>query len=280
MSQLLTRRHFLAGIIAAPVLTALYTWRVEPTWVEFVRRDLPIAHLPPDLAGKTLVQLSDTHIGPRVDDDYVVDVFKRVSALAPDFVVHTGDVITYAGPRTIAQARAVLASYPRGRLGSFACLGNHDYGKNWSEPAVAQQVAGLLTAAGCTVLRNQAVRIAGLQFIGLDDLWSRRFQPERILPGLRTDEPALVLNHNPDACDLPRWSGYRGWILAGHTHGGQCKPPFLPPPLLPVRNRSYTAGEFSVGDGRKLYINRGVGHLLRVRFNVRPEVTVFTLIAA
>lgn len=280
MRPLLTRRHFLTGIIAAPVLTVLYTWRVEPTWVEFVHRDLPIAHLPPTLAGKTLVQLSDTHIGPRVDDDYVTDVFKRVTALAPDFVVHTGDVITYAGPKTLHQARAVLATYPHGRLGTFACLGNHDYGKNWSEPAVAKQVADLLTEAGCTVLRNQAVTIAGLKFVGLDDLWSRRFQPERILPLLRADEPALVLSHNPDACDLPRWSGYRGWILAGHTHGGQCKPPFLPQPLLPVRNRRYTAGEFALGDGRKLYINRGVGHLLRVRFNVRPEVTVFTLIPA
>ena len=47
-----------------------------------------------------------------------------------------------------------------------------------------------------------------------------------------------------------------------------------------MRNRRYTAGEFALTDGRKLYINRGVGHLLRVRFNVRPEVTVFTLTPA
>jgi uncharacterized protein len=26
-----------------------------------------------------------------------------------------------------------------------------------------------------------------------------------------------------------------------------------------------------------MYINRGLGHLLQVRFNVRPEVTLFTL---
>jgi uncharacterized protein len=71
--------------------------------------------------------------------------------------------------------------------------------------------------------------------------------------------------------------GYEGWILSGHTHGGQCKPPFLPPPLLPVRNRRYTAGEFPLTGGRRLYISRGVGHLLPVRFNVRPEVTVFEL---
>jgi hypothetical protein len=38
---------------------------------------------------------------------------------------------------------------------------------------------------------------------------------------------------------------------------------------------SYHAGVF---DGnRRSYISRGVGHLLRVRFNVRPEVTIFEL---
>ena len=77
-----------------------------------------------------------------------------------------------------------------------------------------------------------------------------------------------------------RWGGYAGWILAGHTHGGQCRPPFLPPPLIPVRNRRYTSGEFEVGGGRRLYINRGLGYLIRVRFNVRPEVTLFELTRA
>ena len=72
----------------------------------------------------------------------------------------------------------------------------------------------------------------------------------------------------------------RGWILSGHTHGGQCKPPFLPPPIIPVKNKRYTAGEFDLGDGRPLYINRGLGHLIRARFNARPEVTVFRLRAA
>jgi predicted MPP superfamily phosphohydrolase len=47
--------------------------------------------------------------------------------------------------------------------------------------------------------------------------------------------------------------------------------------VLPVRNKRYTAGEFVVGDGRRMYINRGLGHLLQVRFNVRPEMTLFTL---
>ena len=99
------------------------------------------------------------------------------------------------------------------------------------------------------------------------------------LRSLQSGKPALVLSHNPDSADRPGWDDFQGWILSGHTHGGQCKPPFLPPPLLPVSNKRYSAGEFELDGGRKMYINRGVGHLIRARFNVRPEVTVFELLA-
>jgi predicted MPP superfamily phosphohydrolase len=47
--------------------------------------------------------------------------------------------------------------------------------------------------------------------------------------------------------------------------------------VLPVRNRRYTAGEFELTGDRRMYISRGVGHSMRVRFNTRPEVTLFTL---
>ena len=58
----ISRRQFLGSALAVAGLTALYTWRIEPHWLELVYRDLPIANLPPSLAGKRLVQLSDIHI--------------------------------------------------------------------------------------------------------------------------------------------------------------------------------------------------------------------------
>jgi hypothetical protein len=130
-------------------------------------------------------------------------------------------------------------------------------------------------------LRNERVDLGGLELLGLDDLWAGRFGAEELLARRRRGpRAAIALSHNPDAADLPAWQGWRGWILAGHTHGGQCRPPFLPPPLLPVRNRRYTAGAFALGPGRALYVNRGLGHLTRVRFNVRPEITLFELTRA
>ena len=130
------------------------------------------------------------------------------------------------------------------------------------------------------MLRNQIHEVEGLQIVGMDDWWAGRLDARQALSLLTPSGPAIVLSHNPDTVDLPDWDGFNGWILSGHTHGGQCKPPFLPPPLLPVYNQRYTCGVFDLTAGRRLYINRGLGHLLPVRFNVRPEVTIFKLRSA
>lgn len=280
----MNRRRFLlasAGALAAGAAgTVGYTLGVEPHWVDVVERPMPVRNLPPALAGKRLAQVSDLHVGPDVDDAYLVRALSSLAALRPDLVAVTGDLITYVPydfPAQLARLRRVLAALPATPLGTFVILGNHDYGIEWSEPEVAARVAEELERAGARVLRNEAADVGGLRLVGLDDLWAHRFAPALVLPSLPADAPSVVLCHNPDAVDLAGWDGFRGWILSGHTHGGQCKPPFLPPPLLPVKNRRYAAGEIDLGDGRTLYVNRGLGHLLQARFNVRPEVTVFTL---
>jgi predicted MPP superfamily phosphohydrolase len=279
MTTMLTRRRALKALTAAAssaAVVGLYTWRVEPHWLEFTYPVLPIEGLPRELEGCTLAQISDLHIGPKVDDQFIVESLDRVQKLLPDFVVFTGDWITYRSRNQFAQLRRVAEHIPHGRLGTVGILGNHDYGFNWNMTEVADQVTTIVRDAGVTLLRNEAFSAGGLQFIGLDDLWSPRFDPvEVIAKGL--NKSTLVLCHNPDAADRSVWGRYQGWILAGHTHGGQCKPPFLPPPLLPVKNRRYTAGEFGLSGNRRMYISRGVGHLLRVRFNVRPEIPIFRL---
>jgi predicted MPP superfamily phosphohydrolase len=273
----LSRRGFLyAAGMSAVGTVGLYTWRYEPHWLEIVRRPLPIRNLPASLAGRTLAQISDVHLGLLVDDDYLISVFDRVAALAPDIVVLTGDLMSYHDG-VFAQMERVYRHFPHGRLATVAVLGNHDYGPMWSYPEIAARVVQTVAPLGIVLLRNEAFEVEGLQIVGLDDVWAKQFAPDRVMPRLDCSRAALVLSHNPDSVDLPGWGSYEGWILSGHTHGGQCKAPFLPPPLLPVRNRRYTAGEFELPGNRRLYINRGVGHLLRVRINVRPEVTLFEL---
>jgi predicted MPP superfamily phosphohydrolase len=276
----LTRRRFLkwaGGSLALGLGLGAYAWRVEPHWLEFVHRDLPIPGLPAALHGRTLAQVSDLHVGPVVDSEYLIDSLQRLSALHPDLVVFTGDFMSCYRGEQIDEVARVLEHLAAPPLGCFGVSGNHDYGEHWSRAEVVDQLAVRLGGLGVQLLQNSARTVAGLQVAGLNDLWSPRFHPDDVLPTLSADTPAIVLCHNPDACDLPIWSGFQGWILSGHTHGGQCRPPFLPPPMLPVKNTRYTAGAFDLGDGRRLYINRGLGYLKRVRFGVRPEITLFRL---
>jgi len=262
---------------AALAGTVGYTFAVEPEWLDVTQVNLPIRNLPASMVGKRLVQLSDIHIGPSVSDAYVRATFATIGALAPDIVVLTGDLIS-RHPEQHEHAEAIYADLPHGSLGTFVSFGNHDYGRDWADPKVAARLRGSLENLGITVLVNEVGMAGDLQVVGLGDLWAKQFDPARAFAQVNPAGAQLALSHNPDTVDLPGWGDFDGWVLAGHTHGGQCKPPFLPPPMLPVANRRYTNGAFALSRGRHMYISRGVGTVMYpVRFNVRPEVTVFTL---
>ena len=277
-----TRRNVLtaaAGVAAMAALgagTGYYTFYIEPHWVQEAHQQMPVKNLPPDLDGRTLVQLSDVHVGRKVDDDYVLKVFERVQALDPDIIVITGDFVSHYR-RIVDHAARVYRHLPRGKLATVGILGNHDYGSYSADVRLGHTLHNIFDQAGMTVLKNQMIDVEGLRLIGLDDRWGPFFDPAPIMASVEAGDPAIVLSHNPDTADMPFWGAFDGWILAGHTHGGQCKPPFFRPPLLPVYNKNYVAGRYDLSGGRTLYINRGIGHLLQARFNVRPEITVFTL---
>ncbi len=281
MNRIKFIKNAFLGLTGIGLFTGLYTWQIEPFWLEFVSLDMPIKNLPDHLVGKTVMQISDIHIGNRFDYQYVIQSFEKASALNPDFVVYTGDYISlHKDKAQFDKLSEVLSHSIKGKLATLGILGNHDYGKNWRQPEVANQIADMLAANQITVLRNEQTEIHGLNFIGLDDYWGRNFKPKTVMDFFDKTKANLLLCHNPDVCDLDVWNGYNSWILAGHTHGGQCKPPFLPPPILPVKNKKYSAGKFELSNGRTLYINRALGHLWQIRFNVRPEITIFTLVKA
>ena len=127
----MNRRRFLryaAGVAATGMAGVLVdTFWIEPHWVEVVHRSLPVVGLPPTLVGSRLIQISDLHVGPQVEDQYLAGCLQTVSDLKPDFLVITGDLVTYQGPRQLSQLRHLLRGLPKPRLASLAVLGNHDW---------------------------------------------------------------------------------------------------------------------------------------------------------
>ena len=275
------RRKFIKkaiyGALGVGAITGMYAWQIEPFWLEFVKKKMPIKNLPEHLVGKTVMQISDIHVGNRFSRKYLIDSFQKAQKLSPDFVAYTGDYVSYENEEQFVQLKEVLQHAVKGSRGTVGVLGNHDYGKNWKEQSVADTITKLLEDNGISILSNEEKDFEGLNFIGFDDYWGLNFNPQQVMNTYDVSKASIVLCHNPDVCDLDVWNHYQGWILSGHTHGGQCKPPFLPEPMLPVKNKRYASGEIDLYDGRTLYINRALGHLWQIRFNVRPEITIFEL---
>ncbi len=201
----MNRRAFLARsaltLGASAIGCFAYATEEEPHWLEIVERELAIENLPRALAGAKLAQLSDLHVGPQVADEYIVHTFDRLRALAPDIVVITGDFISHRASRgeaQFAQLRSVLTHLPHGRLATLGILGNHDYGHGWGDLGVADRVTTEGERAGVRMLRNESQAVAGLDFVGVDDLWAHRGYPAKALE-CRESNAALVLVHNPDS---------------------------------------------------------------------------------
>lgn len=223
------------------------------------------------------MQISDIHVGRWVSESFLRDALQKSRAIGADLIVYTGDYVHYRDNRTLERFASLADELPLGRQGTLAILGNHDYGHGWNQPEVADRITRTIEAQGIRVLRNERLSLDGLEIVGIDDYWGTYFDPGAALRGCDPGTPSIALCHNPDVCDLNVWQGYQGWILSGHTHGGQCRAPLIGSPVLPVENKDYTSGHFDLGDGRQLYINRALGHLYRVRFMVRPEITIFEL---
>ena len=255
-----------------------YAWKVAPYRLEFVERALPIPRLSKAFQGKRLIQISDMHVGNRFPYSYLMESMQKAGAFKPEIVVYTGDFVSYENEEQISQLQEVMRHGLYGSIATLGILGNHDYGKNWSQASVAQNIINTLENQGVQMLRNEQVEVHGLQIAGADDLWAKQWDIQKTFSRYDFDGPGVVLCHNPDACDLPGWGPYEGYVLSGHTHGGQCKPPFLEAPLLPVKNKKYSCGDIQVDSKKRVYINRALGCSWPVRFNVRPEITVFTLI--
>lgn len=277
LKRIKSRRRFLLSLgSAVTAASGLYAWRFEPHWIDVTQHVLPVRNLPESLHGRTLIHVSDLHIGPTVDKAYLNSALQRINALQADYIVYTGDFVNHDCELS-GTGRRIMDRLPRGRYGSFGVLGNHDFGENWKSAARAAQVTELAEQRGIQILRNEVVDAGGLQIAGLDDLWGGKPDLPGTLEKIVPDRAAIMLSHNPDTADLDGWSQFSGWILSGHTHGGQVRPPFLSPPVLPVRNKDYVSGTYTLSGNRTMYISRGIGYLKRVRFNARPEITVFTL---
>lgn len=275
----LTRRQWLRIAGYSGVLgMGLYAWKMEPHWIEIRHSPLPLKNLASNWVGKKIIQISDLHFGPIVNLDYLKSTFDSLKELKPDGIVVTGDWLDIQWSKSNGTARDLFDLIPVTPRGTVGILGNHDYGRRYEDESRAKLVIQTGKSLGFRMLRNESDNWEGLPVIGVDDLWGTRGgNYSDSVRGIDREKGQLILCHNPDGADLSIWDSVEGWMLSGHTHGGQISVPGYGPLIVPVVNTRYVQGHYPVRSGLDLWINRGLGYNMQVRFRARPEITCFTL---
>lgn len=273
----------MAGLGMVPI--AVQAWFVTPFDLELVRVDVPLEARhggSRPLRVAVLADIQATSIG-----DHERRAVDAIMAEAPDVILLPGDL--YQGPaedfeRHLPGFRALLQ-----RL--------HAPGGVWAVTGNAEYKAGiprLLAGSQVRLLEDEVVRFTvgnrKIALLGMSDWPSLCRQGWQFTPTILQrfaerppgDEIRLLLCHRPGwVLALPETS-HIDLTVAGHTHGGQVALPLLGPPLvlsqLPV---AVCAGGLAEVEGQRLYVSRGVGmerlQAPRIRFGVRPEVTLLTL---
>ena len=257
------------------ILSILYVKNIEPNWFEVVPVNLKIPNLPKTFNGFKIVQISDIHADDSMTEQKLTKIVRLIDRQDPDIVAITGDFITKKTDATTTALLENTLSKLSPQEKTIAVLGNHDH---WSNP---EQIRNIIHNSNILDLSNSVYTLERerdkLNIAGVDDYWANKARLDLVLQKLPTEGIAILIVHEPDFADISSTKNRFALQISGHSHGGQVKIPFRKPPVLPPYGQKYPSGLYRVGNMIQ-YTNIGVGMVKPlVRFNCRPEITVFTL---
>lgn len=241
---------------------------------ELTQYTVASAKLPERFSGFKIVQLSDFHGAPLVDD--IVGI---VRAERPDIIALTGDFVTDGGD---LEAVRELAGQLTDICDVYFVSGNHDFASG-----EITELSDILTNCGVKYLRNEYVTIERdgerIVLAGVEDpnSWADLEPPDKFILQLRSrfpDEYAVLLGHRNYW--MEKYPGLPvQLILCGHAHGGIVRIPGVGGLLGTDRTLfpEYEAGRFD--NGRyTMIVSRGIGNSVPLpRLFNRPEIVSVTL---
>lgn len=286
----LERREFLktgvGAVAAAPFILSGYGALMERKRFEVEHFDFRLDGLSSALAGLTVVQLTDLHVGPFMPGEELAEYVEAINRLEPDIIALTGDFV--ASNRGEVDPCVSALSELKARQGIYACLGNHDvYAR------IEEEMTRRFAENNITMLRNASAahRIGNtaLNVLGIDDLrWGTPDLAQAIAAAQKDPgEVRLLLSHRPEIFPEAAKNGIEV-VLSGHYHGGQIKvgpeaanlsiarllTPYVDGMyLLPRRRIDRRDAKTST-----LFVGRGIGITgLPIRINCPPQIAHFTL---
>ncbi len=183
--------------------------------------EIPIAELPDQLSGFSIVLLADFHLERTKTVGWLNEVVDATNALQPDVIAIAGDL----ADEDVREHRGFIEALRRlkSRYGVLAVTGNHEY-----YPGLGKFL-DLCDSLDFQVLRNSRVTIAeSIEFIGINDNTGKRFDGggsdlESAMDGFDSTQVGVLLSHQPLYFHQAVARGV-DLQLSAHTHAGQIPP--------------------------------------------------------
>lgn len=208
-----------------------------------------IKDLPKTWNNKTIVQISDVHLGPVYRQFFFNRIMDKVASINPEAVFITGDLFDGMEADFSWFGKPFKKINPP--QGIYYSYGNHDLYLGFN------RVMDILKGSPLVILDNKLKEVAGLQIIGINYSFDKDFDLEKNIldqVGYTENKPSLLLFHAPKNIDLAKSAGI-DLQLSGHTHDGQLFPFNL---IAKWAHHGFGYGLF-VLDDFSLIVSRGVG---------------------
>ena len=271
------KRKIFIYILGLVVIFLIYS-HYEYTNIKIKRIVIKSGEIPQEFDGKKIMFLADFQVDTigRYNKKHMDRIVKLANSQEKDIILLGGDYTNWTGK--IERFYSQLKDLKSPEYGIYTVLGNHDYND------VSRNISHLKNL-GYKVLMNENEKITvnnqSIYIAGVEDLWYGSPDAGKALEGVKKEDFALLLNHNPDYFEdmTDSEKELADLTLSGHAHGGQITL-FGLVIVAPIDHKlKYGYGMKKYG-GHKIYITSGAGGSafeMFIRFFARPEIVIFEL---
>lgn len=207
--------------------------------------------------GLKIVHFTDLHYGTTIFLPEVERLVKEINGLKPDLIFFTGDLIDsgylITDQEISALAKALNQLNPN--VATYAIRGNHDLISDYDK---------LIEILDFKLLSNNHELfyyndLTPMVIVGLDDFYSASYHPDEAFKGLEeTNYYTILLAHEPDIIDDILDQYQVDLFLAGHSHNGQVRIPFVGSIIKAPGAKVYYDERYELGT-TQIFISGGLG---------------------
>lgn len=233
--------------------------------------------IPDSFNGLKVVQFSDLHYGRTINETELKNLVKEINKLEPDIVLFTGDLIDKDVPMTDKMVDIITTQLSKieTTVGKYAVTGNHDYKNTFFQKIMTDSEFNLLTNNYDVVYYKSIYPI----FLGgLGNYVYNKADIKSVMTYFDTnpDLYKIIIVHEPDY--MSKIKAYDiDLVLAGHSHNGQVRLPFIGKIYTPPKAKNYYLPHYKIGE-TNMYISSGIGcSTVNVRLFDRPSINLYRL---